>query len=85
MNSLLKVGRRRQSLLAGGRAFASQAANLADGAAPAKADSSQGSPFLRYATPVPQLTNHQQIYSTIPQTQVVQRCCSYDATTADVV
>lgn len=71
MNTLLKVGRRRQSLLAGSRAFATQAGNLT-GAAPAKLPKpSPDSPFLRFATPVPQPTNHQQIYSTIPQTEVI--------------
>jgi len=71
MNTLLKVGRRRQSLLAGSRCFATQAGNLS-AAAPAKAEPSQDSPFLRFASPVPQLSNHQQIFSTIPQTQVLQ-------------
>lgn len=69
MNTLLKVGRRRQSLLAGSRCFATQAGNLS-AAAPAKAEPSQDSPFLRFASPVPQLSNHQQIFSTIPQTQI---------------
>lgn len=68
MNTLLKVGRRRHSLLAGSRAFATQASSLADGA-PNKVET-QDTPFLRFATPVPQVSNHRQIFSTIPPTQV---------------
>lgn len=68
MNTLLKVGRRRHNLLAGSRAFATQASSLLD-AAPAKADT-KDTPFLRFATPVPQSSNHRQIFSTIPPTQV---------------
>ena len=68
MNTLLKVGRRRHSLLAGTRAFATQASSLADGA-PTKVES-QDTPFLRFATPVPHVSNHRQIFSTIPPTQV---------------
>lgn len=71
MNALLRVSRRRQSLLSGARAFATAAGNLS-APAPAKPSAPAGdSPFLRFATPVPQLTNHQQIFSTIPQTQVI--------------
>lgn len=68
MNTLLKVGRRRHNLLAGSRALATQASSLADGA-PNKVET-QDTPFLRFATPVPQVSNHRQIFSTIPPTQV---------------
>ena len=69
MNTLLKVGRRRQIWLSGSRAFATQAATLFDGA-PMKEVEAKDTPFLRFATPVPQITNHRQIFSTIPPTQV---------------
>ena len=71
MNSLLRLGRRRQGLLACARAFATEAGAL-EAPAPKKSQPPGDSPFLRFATPLPQPTNHQQIFSTIPQTQV--RC-----------
>ena len=77
MNSLLRLGRRRQGLLAYSRAFATESGALTAPAPKLPADSpfqpSKDSPFLRFATPVPQPTNHQQIFSTIPPTQVTGR------------
>ena len=80
MNTLIKLGRRRQGLLACTRAFATEAGAL-EASAPKQSQPSGDSPFLRFATPVPQVTNHQQIFSTIPQTQVLClsvlcRCCT---------